>query len=46
MIDWLKVIGLALVIGAPVGMLIMGFLVGATRCEDCCQSPRQQHQKN
>lgn len=37
MIDWLKVIGLALVIGVPVGMLVMAFIAQATRCENCCQ---------
>jgi uncharacterized membrane-anchored protein YhcB (DUF1043 family) len=40
--DWLKLIGLALAIGAPIGMLIMGFLIGATRCEECCQRDKKK----
>ena len=35
--DWIKVIGLALVIGVPVGMSIMAFVARATRCDGCCQ---------
>lgn len=34
---WLEVIALGLLIGVPLGMGIMAFIVAATRCEGCCQ---------
>jgi len=37
MMDWFKVLGLALLIGVPVGMSIMAFVARATRCDGCCQ---------
>lgn len=37
-IDWLRTVGIALCIGVPLGMIVMAYIVGATRCENCCQN--------
>jgi hypothetical protein len=36
--DWLKIIGLAFLVGAPLGMCVMAFIEQATRCENCCRN--------
>ncbi len=35
--DWLKVLGLAMLIGVPIGMAVMAFIAQSTRCDGCCQ---------